>query len=137
MHDLDRLVRKFISFDDASEQVRFTLIDKVDSIQTMPADHFHYETALSHVGMILDVAFAAFHCSVFISDITQTTFENGEQSLISVNHNRGLNIRDGAHYFIVQLACKARIDIISSIFVLGENRTEIVLVEKHISIKRE
>lgn len=87
MHNLDRLVRKFISFDDALEQVRFILTDKVDSIQTMPADHFHNETALSRVGMILNVAFTAFHCSVFISDITQATFENREKSLISVNCN--------------------------------------------------
>ena len=88
MHDLDRLVCKFVSFDDALDRVRFIFTDKVDGIQTMPADHLYNETALSHVGMILNIAFAAFHCSVFISDITQTTFENREKGLVSVNYNK-------------------------------------------------
>ena len=137
MHDLDRLVGKFVGLDDALYQVRFILTNKGDSIQTMPADHFHNETALSLIGLILNVALAAFHSSVFVSYITQTTFENREKSLINVNDNSEHGIRDVAHYFIIQLACKARFDIISGLLAAGENRTELVLVEKQISIKRE
>ena len=85
MHDLYRLIGKFVGLDDALYQVRFILPGKGNSIQTMPADHFHNETALSLIGLILDAAFAAFHSSVFVSDITQTTFENREKSLIYVN----------------------------------------------------
>ena len=101
MHDLNRLIGKFVGLDDALCQVRFILTDKGDSIQTMPADHFHNETALGLIGLILNVAFAAFHSSVFVSDITQTTFENREKSLIDVNSNSDQNIRDVAYYFIV------------------------------------
>ena len=101
MHDLDRLIGKFVGLNNALYQVRFLLTYKVDSIQTMPADHFHNETALSLIGLILNVAFAAFHSSVFVSYISQTTFENREKSLINVNENSDQIIRDTACYFIV------------------------------------
>lgn len=45
-------------------------------VHTVPADHFHNETTLGFVRLLLDVALAAFHRCIFVFDIPKATFED-------------------------------------------------------------
>lgn len=52
---------------------------------TMPTNHLYNETTFGLVGLILDVALAAFDCCVFISHVAQSTLEYREKCLGAIN----------------------------------------------------
>ena len=103
----------------------------------MPAHELDDKSTLNFGGLLLYMAFATFNRGVFVTRVTKSSFEHGEESLSLSCISQSCLVDLAIAYFIVQLAGKSSTLRSSTIYVMTNREIELVLVEEQILLEGE